>query len=205
MPKHYIKKLTNTPTKKALFLLSIILIILTVFMLSIAMWYKYSEAKKPLKLGVSFIPNYATSLGLDPQQTMDELLGIGIKHFRLVSYWNEGKPKEGHYDFTNLDWQFKKAEKNHAKIMLSIGLRQPRWPECHMPNWAENQPADRWQPQLEDYIQAVVERYQDSPALDSYQLENEFSLRNFGKCTNFDVERLKSEYKLVKTIDPIIQ
>jgi hypothetical protein len=48
----------------------------------------------------------------------------------------------------------------------------------------------------------VVNRYKHSPALRSYQVENEFFLRGFGLCTNFDRSRLVSEYNLVKRLDP---
>lgn len=49
---------------------------------------------------------------------------------------------------------------------------------------------------------AVVNRYKTSPALDSYQVENEYFLHGFGTCTNFDRSRLISEFNLVKRFDP---
>lgn len=172
-------------------------------MYGIARWYIAQSNDRPLTLGVSFIPAYAQSLGLDPQQTMDALINdVGVRHFRLVSYWNQLEPKRGEYDFSLLDWQFQKAEAAGAKVTLGLGLRQPRWPECHMPSWAENRPVEEWQPQLETFIEKVVNRYKDSPALDSYQLENEFFLKGFGHCKNFDRERLVREAKLVKQLDP---
>src|SRR5687768_9561832 len=131
-------------------------------MYGIARWYIHEQAGKPLKMGVSFIPDYAQSLGVDPQETMDELLGIGVRHFRLVSYWNGMEQTEGTYDFSQLDWQFEKAEAKDAKINLTLGLRQPRWPECHMPVWAQGQSREQWQPKLEKFMAAVVERYKDS-------------------------------------------
>ncbi len=172
-------------------------------MYGIARWYIAQTSTKPLVIGASFIPAYAESLGLDPKETMDALLNdVGIRHFRLVSYWNQLEPQPGQYDFTVLDWQFEKAEAVNAKITLSLGLRQPRWPECHMPDWATNQPASQWQPQLETFITQTVNRYKNSPALVSYQLENEFFLKGFGTCTNHDRNRLVSEYNLVKKLDP---
>jgi hypothetical protein len=173
-------------------------------MYGIAQWYIHSEAGKPLQLGVSFIPDQASSLGIDPQQTMDALLGIGVKQFRLVSYWSDMEPTPGHYDFSQLDWQFQKAQAAHAKIILTLGLRQPDWPECHMPTWATNEPISQWQPQLAAFMQAVVQRYQHSPSLESYQLENEYFLQGFGTCTSADYSRgrLVSEYNLVKKLDP---
>lgn len=171
-------------------------------MYGIARWYIASERSKPLVYGTSFIAPYADSLGLNPQETMQALIDdVGVRHFRLVSYWDQHEPSPGQYDFSSLDWQFAKAEKVGAKVTLSVGLRQPRWPECHMPAWAAGKPAAEWQPQLERYMTHVIERYKHSPSLESYQLENEFFLKGFGTCTNFDRNRLVSEYKLVKRLD----
>ncbi len=172
-------------------------------MYGVARWYIASQAAKPLILGTSFIPAYAESLGLDPRQTMDALIqDIGVRHFRLVSYWDQLEPEQGVYDFSLLDWQFQKAEAAHAKITLSLGLRQPRWPECHMPDWATNEPQNIWQPQLEAFMTRVVNRYKSSSTLDSYQVENEYFLKGFGTCTNWDRSRLVAEYNLVKNLDP---
>lgn len=173
----------------------------------VARWYMETNDDKPLILGSSFIPAYAESLGLNPQKTMDAMLNeLGIKHLRLVSYWNQHEPAEGQYDFSILDWQFKKAEAAGAKVSLSLGLRQPRWPECHMPAWAATKTPEQWQKNLNAYLTTVVNRYKHSPALDSYQLENEFFLRGFGMCEEIPGalkrERLVSEYKLVKDLDP---
>ncbi|GAC1502138.1 MAG: hypothetical protein NVS1B10_06780 [Candidatus Saccharimonadales bacterium] len=171
-------------------------------MFLVGQWYRISQRSKPLSLGVSFIPDYAASLGIDPKATMDSLLGIGVKHFRLVSYWSDGEPVKGKYDYSQLDWQFQKAEARHAKITLTLGLRQPRWPECHAPSFIElSKPTSNWQPALENYMTAVIDRYKNSPSLSSYQLENEFFLKGFGTCTNFDRSRLISEFNLIKSLD----
>lgn len=171
-------------------------------MYGIARWYIWSESHKPLTVGASFIPDYAESLGVDPQKTMDALItDLHIKQFRLTSYWSDIEKSPGQYDFTQLDWQFQKAEAAHAKISLSLGLRQPRWPECHMPDWAMNEPATEWHAQLQQFITAVVNRYKTSPSLDSYQLENEYFLKGFGVCTDFSRERLVNEFNLVKKLD----
>ena len=191
---------------KALAIMALIVLLLLGSMYGIAQWYIHSEQSKPYVQGVSFIPAYAESLGVDPQKTFDALLGIGVRNFRLVSYWNQTEPEPGKYDFSLLDWQFQKAEAAHAHIILTVGLRQPRWPECHAPGWVDtSQPVSKWQPQLETFMTKVIERYKDSPALDKYQLENEYFLKGFGECKDFSRSRLVSEYNLVKRLDPVHQ
>jgi hypothetical protein len=187
---------------KVISVIAITLFVTLGTMYGIAQWYIHTESSKPLQLGVSFIPDYAESLGLNPQATMTALTSIGIKQFRLVSYWSDLEPAPGQFDFSQLDWEFQTAQAAHAKVILTLGLRQPRWPECHMPMWAENEPVSVWQPQLEQLMQAVVERYKNSPSLESYQLENEYFLQGFGDCTNFSRSRLVSEYNLIKKTDP---
>lgn len=172
-------------------------------MYGIARWYIARHRQEPLRVGATFIPDYAEILGVDPEKTMDAMINeLGIRDLRLVSYWENGEHNEGTYDFSFLDWQFEKANASGVKVSLAIGLRQPRWPECHMPDWAAKLPKSQWQPKLMDYIEATVERYKNNPALDSYQLENEYFLKAFGICPDHSRDRLVEEFKLVKRLDP---
>lgn len=172
-------------------------------MYGIALWYQHTQAGKPYELGATFIPSYASYLGVDPHETLDAMINdLGIRQFRFTSYWNEIEPQQGTYDFSTLDWQMAAAEKAGAQVSLAIGLRQPRWPECHAPSWVDTtKPTNEWQPELEAFLAKVVERYKDSSALASYQLENEF-FNSFGDCHNFDRSRLVAEFNLVKQLDP---
>src|ERR1700722_19694093 len=102
--------------------LAIIIILIIGTMYGIARWYIYSESHIPLQIGVSFSPEYAQSLGLNPQQTMKALASIGVKQFRIMTYWSYTETSPGVYNFSTLDWQFKEAEAAHAKIILVVGL-----------------------------------------------------------------------------------
>lgn len=177
-------------------------VLLTSGAYGIARWYAAKHADEPLQIGVTFIPNYARHFGLDPKQTLNAIIDeLGITRLRLVSYWSIGEPVNGQYAFDEFDWQFRMAEQKGVKVSLAIGLRQPRWPECHMPKWAESMPKQQWSAELKEYMQAVIERYRSSPALESYQLENEFFMDVFGICPDHSRERLVDEYAFVKSID----
>jgi hypothetical protein len=186
------------------FIILAVLVAFTGSMYGVAQWYIQKHKSQPLVLGASFIPDYAQSFGLDPKDTLNAMLSdLKLKQVRLVSYWSDIEPTPGHYDFSKLDWQFATANKYGAKVSLSIGLRQPRWPECHEPDWITIDPAkkDTWHPQLFHFIEAVVNHYKDNPALGDYELENEFFMTVFGECTDFDRTRLIDEYNLVKAMD----
>lgn len=182
--------------------LSVFVLLFVSGMYAIAQWYIIRNQDKPLVYGATFIPSYAESFGLNAEETMAAMIDdLGFKHLRLVSYWSSGEKERGVYDFSYLDWQLEKARQNDVKITLAIGLRQPRWPECHMPEWARPLPKSEWEQPLMDYIRATVERYRNDPIIESWQLENEYFLRPFGICPDYSRERLVAEYDLVKSLD----
>jgi len=190
--------------KKSLFILLITAVLFVAQAYAIALWYQKKHANEPLTFGVTFIPNYARFFDLDPQETMLALRDdLGFKRFRLVSYWKDIEKAPGQYDFSELDWQFEKVNEVGGEVSLAIGLRQPRWPECHAPEWVKAENKEEWYPQLKNFMAAVIERYGDNPALVSYQLENEYFLGVFGECSHYGIERerLVDEYNHVKSLD----
>lgn len=130
------------------------------------------------------------------------LQDLGVRRFRLMSYWNEHEKQPGKFDFTELDRQIAMVSKHGGEITLCLGARQPRWPENHWPEWAWNLSKDERSIALYAYIEAVVKRYKDNPSIISYQLENEALLEQFGERPEVDRERLRTEYRLVKKLDP---
>lgn len=190
------------PLQKLGVITSAAALVLLVCMYAIAQWFIFTQRSKPLEIGVTFVPNYAKFYGQDPKEVFTAMVDdMGFKRVRLVSYWSDIEKKRGTYDFRELDWQMKMAEERGLDVSLSLGLRQPRWPECHMPGWARDLPKEQWYPKLLNFTEATVNRYKDSPALKSYQLENEFLLDVFGKCPDHDRERLIDEFRFVKSLD----
>lgn len=157
----------------------------------------------PSKYGVSFSIKQCRNFEISPIETLTWLADeAGFKRFRLMSYWNEHEKLQGKYDFKELDRQFRIVEKYGGVITLAVGARQPRWPENHWPDWAWQLTKVERTKALLKYVEIVVNHYKDSPALVSYQLENEALLEDFGEKPEIDRRRLEAEFKLIKTIDP---
>lgn len=168
--------------------------------------YQHQHRNDQVRMGTSFSIDAARDLGVDWQANFTALLDdMHMKHFRLMSYWENSEKQPGSYNFEDLDWQMNEVAKRGATVSLAIGLRQPRWPECHQPAWArqlEVTNKSAWNQSIETYIQTVVDRYKNHPALENWHLENEYFNRNFGDCRDFSVDRLKAELNLVKRHDP---
>lgn len=190
--------------------LRIVLVVLALWLIisaqafAIASWYKLKHSQEPLSVGVTYIADYAEYFGLDRKETMLALRDdLGFKRFRLVSYWKNIEPVNGKYDFSELDWQFDQVEAVGGEVTLAIGLRQPRWPECHFPSWVKNHDDEsQWKQELYDYMEAVIKHFKNRKSLKDYQLENEYFLGVFGECPPSERPRLIEEFELVKKADP---
>jgi len=151
--------------------------------------------------GVTFSQPHAEGIGLDWREAYDATLeDLGVKKLRLSAYWNVLEPNDDDFDFNVMDYQMDKAAEHDAKVILSIGRKLPRWPECHTPNWAEGLSEAEQQQKVLEMLPVVIERYKDHPALRMWQLENE-PLLTFGECPPEDREFLETEEALVRSLD----
>ncbi|MFT4532092.1 MAG: hypothetical protein ACI9T8_000100 [Candidatus Saccharimonadales bacterium] len=169
----------------------------------ISYWYLNEHRSEPLVIGATFVPNYSRYFEIEPKETLQAMIDdLGIKRFRLVSYWNIHEPQPDEYDFSELDWQFDMIEAAGGEVALAIGLRQPRWPECHGPEWAMAKSVVDWTEDLKEYMGVTIDRYKNRDVLVEYQLENEFLLTAFGDCPDHSRERLVDEFNFVREKDP---
>ncbi|MEP7162464.1 MAG: hypothetical protein ABI747_01735 [Candidatus Moraniibacteriota bacterium] len=180
---------------------------LSLFLL-VAIFFIYFNLPGPapredVHLGMTFSHRYATDLGLDWQATYGALLDeVGVKKMRLPVYWDLVEKNPGEYDWSVLDWEVNEAEKRGVELILTLGQRVPRWPECHIPAWANTKEALARQKALRHFMTQTVKRYQGNPAVKTWQVENEPFLTFFGECPPLDVNFLEQEVALVKSLDP---
>ncbi len=187
----------------------IFLIIFIILILFIVLFFYFFVGKSPvpknITWGVDFSQMQAESLKLDWKQAYLAILDdLGAKNIKLHTQWDFVEGKKDDYYFNDIDWQISQAEKRNAKIIYVLGMKTGRWPECHIPNWAQNLQEERQQAELLGYITEVVLRYKDSKAIINWQVENEPFFK-FGECPPWyykNDEFLKKEVDLVKLLDP---
>lgn len=184
--------------KKIIFIIIGVLVIL--FILSIR------PTPETITYGVSFSKLHSEELNIDWKKTYTALLDdLGVRYFRLSAHWNATEPERDQYNWADLDYQIGEAEKRGAKAILAIGRRLPGWPECHEPLWYKGLSQEEKEAETLQYLTDVVNRYKDSPAIEYWQVENEFFLSLFatyhcGKTVDEDF--LKKEIATVRAADP---
>jgi hypothetical protein len=181
--------------------LGVVLVLFALIAITVMLLAFPNPAPSPIQYGVTFSAPHAAGIGLDWKAAylaaLDELQ---VKRLRLSAYWNTIEPRDNTFTFGNLDYQMDQAAARDATIILSIGRKLPRWPECHTPSWAEELPEEQQQEQVLAMLEEVVTRYRDHPALAMWQLENE-PLLDFGICPPEDLDFLRREEALVRKLD----
>jgi hypothetical protein len=181
----------------------IIVFLFVIFLFSRGHIYSRDE----LSYGVTFSQSQTEKLGLEPEKLFAEILyDLGAKKLRLSAYWNEIESARGTYDFSHIDWQIDAAEQAGASVILAVGIRLPRWPECHYPDWAKGLAEKQIQESALEYIEATIVHYKDKNNIIAWQIENEPFLPYFGECPEPDSVFLDREIALARGLDsrPII-
>ncbi len=159
---------------------------------------------KKISYGVTFSVPYAQGLGIDWKKAYTDMLSdLNVKLVRLPVYWDQVESEQGKYNFSDIDFQLAEAAKYNAKIILAVGKRLPRWPECHVPGWADKLSAEKQQAELLSYVETVVEKYYNNYVVTTWQVENEPFLSSFGPCPKLDPALYDKELALVKKLDPV--
>jgi uncharacterized membrane protein len=196
-PKIFYEKLSNLNIMGKI--VGILLISLGLFVLS---FETYSPKITPT-LGVTYSPRYAKSLNLDPKKTFVQLVAdLNPKSIRLPLYWDEVEPQKDQFDFSSINFYVNYAQQKNIDLVLVLGYKQPRWPECFAPNWTQKLNSEQKMGAILDLVDAEVNFFKKYPNIKIWQIENEPFL-GFGICPKPDPNgtQLINEISLVKSID----
>lgn len=191
---------------KKFFKILILIIILILMAIVIYFYADQPSSSENINWGVAFSQKQAQFLGLDWKKLYSAMLDdLGFKKIKIATHWDLLESQKDEYDFSDLDWQIAEAKKYGAQVVLAIGLKTPRWPECHLPNWAVNLSSDKQQKEIEQLIQKIISRYHNEEIIVAWQVENE-PYFPFGECPKRIDNFLEREIELIKSFDtrPII-
>ena len=185
-------------------ILNIMWCMIAVLVLVFIYFFFVFRAPQPKRItwGVNFSQMEAESLKLDWRKNYLAIMeDLGAKNIKLITDWDWIEGKKNNFYFNDIDWQIQQAESHKVNIIYVVGMKTGRWPECHVPAWADTLSQSQQQTEILDYLNQVVTRYKASPAISAWQVENE-PLVNFGQCPWYDKAFLMKEVALVKSLDP---
>jgi Beta-galactosidase len=166
----------------------------------------------PPRLGFTFSPHQATQLGVDWRAAYAAALGLGPALVRLGAYWSRLAPAPRAWRFDELDWLVERAAARGVPVLLTVGMKAPRWPEFYLPAWlGEGLDRRRRWPISDDprvragaraFVETVVRRYRQQPGIEAWQVENEPLDAAGPHGWRVGPDFLREEIALVRSLDP---
>jgi len=183
--------------------LTILLLIFVVVIVSFVFYQKRPPSATGVeRWGVTFSHQFTSYIDLDWRdvyiKVLDELKPPIV---RLPLYWSDVEAKEGEFNFEDYDFLINEAAKRDVELTIVLGMRVPRWPECHVPVWAKSLSVKEQKEEVKDVIIAAVDRYKYEDSIVMWQVENEPFLPFFGDCPPPDGKQVDQEIDIVRLLD----
>ncbi len=184
-------------------ILKIIIVVVIILGFVLAYFAGRFEPAKEFTWGLNFSTTRARELGFDPYGLYADMIAdLKPQKIRLAAYWDEIEPQQDQFDYAQYDRMLDLAAKNNVEVILAVGKKAPRWPECHHPAWVTELSVDKQQEAQLHMLEAAVKHFKKYEIIKIWQVENE-PLFNFGpQCGKIARSFLKQEIQLVKSVDP---
>lgn len=162
-------------------------------------------------VGFTFSRRQAEYLGMPWRETFDAAMELSPTLVRLGAYWDEIEREPGQYDFSTLDWQLDRLPSRDYRVVLTVGMKAPRWPEYFLPTWLERgvdlpkgarvSDDPRVREHALGFVARVVERYRDRQSIAYWQVENEPLDPSGPRRWRIGADFLAEEVDLVRSLD----
>ncbi len=181
-----------------------ILIFIAGIFLLLAVCYFAAPKPKNIGWGVNYSPDFAEYLGFNKRELFVNILEeLKPKYVRLNAYWEDLEFNRGQFNLASTDvkYMLEEAGKRDVKIILVLGHKQPRWPECHNPPWYGNLSQKEKEDAVLNMLKHSVSYFKNFKAVEMWQVENE-PYFNYGfDCAPISHAFFSKEVALVRSLD----
>ncbi len=171
------------------------------------LYYQYVRYNKNMKLGTTFSHRHAKAIGLSIEESFEALLALRFPLIRLCCYWDELQPTKNTYDFPSIKVLLDACEKIHQNVILTVGMKAPRWPEFYIPSWLPQRPDNpAVHAALLPFLQKTIQTLQPYTCITTWQVENEPLDPSGPKHLSIPLPVLSQEVSTVRSLDerPIV-
>lgn len=156
------------------------------------------------KIGITLCPTQLDYLGISLDYAIQESVKYGFSHIRLPVYWSQVEVEPGIFNFDQLEQVLSFYQQVNQLVVLTVGVKAPRWPEYFWPDFVKDQnPANPdTQAQILKFIKTTIKRLKPFSCITHFQVENEPLDESGPDKQRIPVDFLYQEIKLVKKLDP---
>ena len=150
---------TLLANKYVIALVCILVVGSAVFAIKIPRYYVDAGDAPDPEWGITFSKKYATELGLDWREAYIAMLDeLNVTHIRIPVYWDDIEPDRNAINLNDYKFMLDEAEKREVHVILAVGERLPRWPECHAPAWVETVSAEEREQAFQEFMENMIEK-----------------------------------------------
>ncbi len=134
-------------------------------------------------------------------KSFKELLTLNLNVVRLCCYFSEINFIENDYNFSNIEKLLEEAEKKEQKILLTVGMKAPRWPEFHIPQHLRNASVAKIEEATLQFTDKCINKLRSYNCIKWWQVENEPLDQSGPRNKKISLQFLKKEVMLVKSLE----
>lgn len=152
-------------------------------------------------LGTTFSHRHLKYLRLDLDESLNDLLSLNLDLIRLGVYWDDVETEASKYNFTEIKKLLNFFTKNNQNVLLTVGMKAPRWPEFYIPKWIKNKNPKHLESQVLKLIEASVAELKGYECIKYWQIENEPLDPSGSSRQTVPYDTLKREKELLRGLD----
>ncbi len=127
-----------------------------------------------MNYGTTFSHRFIQELGLNVQSAFGDVLQMKFDLLRLSVYWNESQPTPDTINLDPIVQLLEKCQHTQQHVVLTLGMKAPRWPEFYLPSWVNQQPQNlHTQQAFLDFLRAAFQQLKNHDCISYWQIENE--------------------------------
>lgn len=154
------------------------------------------------QFGVTYSVEYARYLGFDPHELLQQIVtDLRPTVVRFPVYWTDIEKVEGDYSFAAYHALLRKLQETNTPVILTVGYKVPRFPECYAPSWTQELSARAFEDRLRSYVATTVHEFASYDNILMWQVENEPFFPFGENCRERTYDDVAKEIALVKRID----
>ena len=109
-----------------------------------------------MRIGATYSHHEIDYLKLDQNKSLTEVLDFGFDIIRLGAYWQEMEPKQGQFMTEPLSSILEQCQQRKQQVVLTVGMKAPRWPEFYIPNWVKANQPQQAATQAQNFIRQCI-------------------------------------------------